>query len=150
MFLSFPAGSFCLDAVNPPGEDGQGLLFDNDGNPHTVGITSYIPARFKETSDPIILTFSFYPTPGVAGTAHFDISWTAVQEDGSVSPFLPESVDVAFTGAQLVHTVNLDISSWFLGDNSELFAFTMTRDSSDPLDTYAGSVSFMLARTNEV
>lgn len=148
--ISFTAGSLTKDSSVPPTEDSQGLIFAADGTPHTAGVSSYIPLSFRAPSDPVTLTFLFYPGLAVAGSAHFTLQWITAPDSGAVIATGATSFDVAFTGAQIVHNATIDITNCFTDIDARLLLLIVSRDSSDPADTYASSAAFMTAYTNEI
>lgn len=149
--LIFPAGSFTKDTADPPTEDGQGLIFDDDGVVHLAGSSAYVPLVFRNPNSSIYLTFSFMPVaPGVAGDAQFDLTYYVSGDSGGVISTGSHTLLVPFDGSMTVMRVTLDITPWLSSSNTRLLFFTISRNSSNPGDTLATGAALMLAYTNEI
>lgn len=148
IYLEFKAGAATQDAANPPTEDGQGLYFAADGNPHIVGWSVFVSEDLRDVS-PLNLKLLFLSTPaGVAGYARFQLTYYTFSDSGPILSTGSEWINVGVLNPDTIYKVTLDISSWITSDTTVLL-IQMARDSSIAGDTLADGIYYMDGVTDE-
>jgi len=144
-YLELSAGAASVDDAHAPPEDNTSLRFPADGTEYSCGWTKFVPASLRSPSS-LTLRLNFIDEGVGAGVVQYDFEWYNSGDSGPILAFGSHTLLVTVPNvATTIIQADIDIASWIHASTTTFF-LSMSRDSSNPQDTFAHAQAFSIAR----